>query len=177
MSNEHDNNNIKLITKTSPIVLVDGIGEFTDGSDCYEVLVKERCRGAYQYTIEFNFGSGYFRIEEPVRIQDQGKQQPFIFTIMKISKIIREIVYEPEPYVPSTPLVKQNPIKTLSDMASMQIVGVKPLTQHVIPNMVEMEFDPAIEDEVLVIMIVDKYHLTGHEYDVRKEISRMRAVY
>jgi hypothetical protein len=86
-------------------------------------------------------------------------------------------VYEPEPYVPSTPLVKQNPIKTLSEMASMQIVGVKPLTQHVIPNMVEMEFDPAIEDEVLVIMIVDKYHLTGHEYDVRKEISRMRAFY
>jgi hypothetical protein len=82
-------------TGTAPIVLVDGIGEFIVGSECFEVLVKERVRGAYQYIIEFNFATGSFRIEEPARVGE-----PFVFTIVKITKLTREIVYDIEPYIP-----------------------------------------------------------------------------
>lgn len=160
-------------TGTAPIVLVDGIGEFIVGSECFEVLVKERVRGAYQYIIEFNFATGSFRIEEPVRVGE-----PFVFTIVKITKLTREIVYDIEPYIPILSEIRQNPIKSILDMASMQIVGVKPMMpQHMIPSIVEKIFDPNIEDELLLLEIMNRFELTGHEYLVRKEISRMRSFY
>lgn len=76
------------ITDKCDVILVDGIGEFTACGIDFEIVVKDRVRGCCKCVLEYNFPSSNFILHYQYFNCDTT------FTIVKISKIVREIIYK-----------------------------------------------------------------------------------